>query len=126
MGRGLTATRSEQTIIGKYNVSTLVDEDDRVFVVGNGKNTDERSNAFMVHTDGRATVGSAPSEDMDVATKGYVEDRINSIPSPIEVEDAFVMTDLLNDTNVGKVFKYVGPTTGDYEQDAMYLVEVAE
>ena len=57
--------------VGKYSsVST-----DTAFVVGNGTDDSTRSNAFVVHSDGRATVGAAPVNNMDVATKKYVDDN---------------------------------------------------
>lgn len=46
---------------------------DSAFVVGNGTDASTRSNAFEVHTDGRATVGAGPTANMDVATKQYVD-----------------------------------------------------
>ena len=68
--------------VGKYsNVST-----DTAFVVGNGTADDARSNAFVVHSDGRATVGAAPVNNMDVATKKYVDDNAGGGGDSVWVE----------------------------------------
>jgi len=63
-----------------------------LLVVGNGKITgttpntfavadEDRSNAFLVWNDGRATVGAAPKNDMDVVNKGSVASIMkNTLP----------------------------------------------
>lgn len=68
--------------VGKYSsVST-----DTAFVVGNGTADNARSNAFTVHSDGRATVGAAPVNNMDVATKKYVDDNAGGGGDSVWVE----------------------------------------
>ena len=86
-GSNNTNTKSEACLIGKGHDSssgpdsvTAVGQYSAIasttaFAVGNGADMASRSNAFEVHTDGRATVGAAPTADMDVATKKYVDDN---------------------------------------------------
>ncbi len=59
-----------QTVVGKYNNN----QEDTLFEVGNGDSS-TNSNAFEVHSDGRATIGAQPTADMDVATKKYVDEN---------------------------------------------------
>ena len=72
-GRGLTANYSYQAVVGKYNNAV-----DAAFVVGNGSSS-AKSNAFVVQRDGRATVGKAPVNAMDVATKSYVDSHAGGV-----------------------------------------------
>lgn len=86
-GSNNTNTKSEACLIGKGHDSSLGSDSvtavgqysaiasTTAFAVGNGADMANRSNAFEVHTDGRATVGAAPTADMDVATKKYVDDN---------------------------------------------------
>lgn len=70
-GEGHDSTNGPGAVaaVGKYSNITSTS----AFVVGNGTSTSARSNAFEVHTDGRATVGAGPTANMDVATKQYVD-----------------------------------------------------
>lgn len=81
-GRGTVSSRDAQTVIGTYNE----DAPEALFVVGNG-NEDERSNAFTINDDGTATLGAPPKSDMDVATRGYVDDAVANAGggSPIDI-----------------------------------------
>ena len=89
---GLTtvADQKQQFVVGRYNKShtydeailtdstkTVKDANDIIFVVGNGTGSAEanRSNAFEVLKDGRAKVFGTPTEDNDVATKEYVDNK---------------------------------------------------
>lgn len=49
-----------------------------LFMIGNGVDNNNRKNAFTVNTDGTATVQTNPKNDMDVATKNYVDTQINN------------------------------------------------
>ena len=70
-GDHVIATSPSQTALGKYNVINFND----LFIVGNGS-ASERSDAFIVRADGRATIGANPTEDLDVATKDYVDKKV--------------------------------------------------
>lgn len=66
---------NHQAIFGKYNLN----KSDTLFEVGNGTADNARSNAFEVHGDGRATIGAAPTNDMDAVNKKYFEDNLKTI-----------------------------------------------
>ncbi len=63
-----------QFIVGTFNKIlhgdlNSIPSDAAKFIVGNGKSDTERSNAFVVWGDGRATISKDPTEDMDVVPK---------------------------------------------------------
>ena len=63
-----------------------------IFIVGNGFEdtfnedgsikTENRSNAFVSWNDGRATIGKAPVDAMDIANKQYVDEAVANIDIP--------------------------------------------
>ena len=67
--------------IGHFDIENWELYSKYLLVVGNGTDDEHRSNAFTVDTNGnavfagKATVGAAPVNDMDVATKKYVDDN---------------------------------------------------
>jgi len=69
-GTHTIASGASQTAIGKYNIEDLY----AYFIVGNGT-ASYRSNAFVVNRDGRAIIGKAPVNEMDVVNKGYADGR---------------------------------------------------
>lgn len=62
-----------QTAFGKFSAADTT----AVFKIGWGTSDTDRKNMFTVHTDGRATVGAAPTGDMDVSTKTYTDDKFS-------------------------------------------------
>ena len=99
IGAGLTADGSySQLVVGRNNVV----ESDAHFIVGNGVTTDSKSNAFVVHYDGRATVGKNPERSMDVSTKYYVDSKTSGLASK-----SYVDTQIAN--NIGSSV-FVGST----------------
>ena len=80
---GTIAQGLAQTAIGKYNVAqgtaASANPTDYAFIIGNGADDNNRSNAFAVYWDGRATLGANPTANMDATTKQYVD---NAIPDP--------------------------------------------
>lgn len=62
-----------QTVIGQYNESDT--HNVYSFIVGNGTGDSYRRNGFTVKWDGTAQVGAPPVNDMDIATKKYVDDN---------------------------------------------------
>ena len=81
-----TAQRRSQHTFGEYNVldttGSTTTRGDYVEIVGNGTSTSDRSNARTLDWSGnetlagKLTVGAAPVNDMDVATKVYVDTLI--------------------------------------------------
>lgn len=68
---GCVAGYDHQFAVGKFNDN----QSTNLFEVGNGTANDERSNAFEVHDDGRASVGAEATNNMDVVTFKQLGDR---------------------------------------------------
>lgn len=89
LGNYTIASGRAATALGQYNIEDTNPVDTThgggarkyLFTVGNGTADDARSNALTVDWDGngiyagKVTVGTAPTNDMDVATKKYVDDN---------------------------------------------------
>ena len=97
------ATHRSQHVFGEYNVldesaAAATARGTYVEIVGNGTTSDARSNARTLDWNGnevlagKLTVGASPVDDMDVATKAYVD----SVGSSIAVS----YTDPNNDGNI--------------------------
>jgi len=71
---------------------------DTVFVVGNGTDNDNRSNAFEIKGTGDVLVGADPTEDNGVATKHYVDNKALYRHS-LYLPDYNVRFDLINNTS---------------------------
>ena len=80
-GSYLVSTKDNQAVFGQYNVST-----NSLFVVGNGSSTADRSNAFMVHSDGRVSAGAGAQNNEDLLRKDDVTYG-NLAPSAITVSN---------------------------------------
>lgn len=91
---GTIANAYGQTAIGKFNIKddTTVKyttgeygEGKYAVIVGNGSEDSKRSNAATLDWEGNAvvagkiTVGSNPTDDMDVATKKYIDEKIEKL-----------------------------------------------
>ena len=123
-GSWTNATHRSQHVFGEYN---LLDESTRrqdqrgtyVEIVGNGTNINNRSNIRTLDWDGnqilagKLTVGVAPTESMDVTTKGYVDTNISNVSDAIPTN----VSDLQNDANYidasGAPVQSVNNQTGD-------------
>ena len=105
-GSGTIASFTNQHVQGKYNIEdsagTYAD------IVGNGTSGSARSNAYTLDWNGngwyagKLTVGTGPTENMDVATKQYVDAATAGISPNLSG---------LSDTNIdspanGQVLKY--------------------
>ena len=95
-----------QTAIGKYNDN----QENTLFEVGNGSQS-SRSNAFEVHSDGRATVGADPTADMDVATKKYVDDNSGSYTLPVATSSTLGGIKVGNNLNINNGIVTVKPAS---------------
>jgi len=102
-GWNTTANKRSQHVFGEYNVADATGATDTrgsyIEIVGNGTGTSQRSNARTLDWDGnevlagKLTVGTAPSADMDVATKKYVDDNSSGLPSQSGKSGKFLSTD---------------------------------
>jgi hypothetical protein len=71
------------------------------------------------------TAGKYCTEDINITVDTNI---FNNIPNglPIEVVTAEDMDNLLTTYNIGKIYKYVGPTTETYVTNEIYMVGVEE
>lgn len=84
-----TAQRRSQHVFGEYNVldttGSTTTKGSYIEIVGNGTSTSKRSNARTLDWNGneilkgKLTIGTAPTNNMDVATKQYVDNATSSI-----------------------------------------------
>ena len=90
-GTGTIADQENQTAIGQYNDNTTTI--DALFVVGNGTDDANRSNAFTVNKDGTVTAGADPVKAMDLATKQYVDSLMAKLSAKIAELEAKLNTE---------------------------------
>lgn len=122
-GQGTTAASDYQHIHGKYNI--LDNNNTYVTIIGNGSSTNSRSNAFTLDWNGngifagKVTVGANPVNNMDVATKGYVDSvsdtkvtqtALDSLPSGRDIYEVLFSNSASNDTETAGVNKTMGLT----------------
>ena len=87
-GNGTIASQNFQTALGTYNA----ENENALFIIGNGEDVNNRSNAFVVNKDGTVTLGAEePSGDMDVVTKKYLDTKL------IHKADALDVAELADD-----------------------------
>ena len=93
-GVGTLAQRKSQHVFGEYNVldTTGANGDAKgsyIEIVGKGTADNARSNARTLDWSGnevlagKLTIGAAPTNNMDVATKQYVDNAIPTVPTNI-------------------------------------------
>ena len=63
-----------QTVVGRYNVP----ENNTTFIAGAGTN-DNRFNAITVYTNGDVRIGKQSTNNLSIATYGYVQTLLNRI-----------------------------------------------
>lgn len=88
-GEQTIANHRSQVAFGEYNIqdpnTTYSGRGTYVEIVGNGTSNSARSNARTLDWNGnevlagKLTVGTAPTNDMDAATKKYVDDAVESV-----------------------------------------------
>ena len=79
---------NELNLIGEKAGEFYENNPDALFEVGNGTDDENRSNAFAVYDDGRASIQTSPQNDFDVVNKKYVDDISGGQQSEIqELED---------------------------------------
>ena len=72
-----------QAVFGKHNDPNSKAFTDALLIVGNGKDKNNKSDAFTVNSNGTATVQTNPIKAMDVATKQYVDNIKNEIDNAL-------------------------------------------
>ena len=73
-GKGTIAAGEAQTAIGNYNE----ENSDALFIVGNGDDNENRSNAFTVHSDGSATIQTSGTNDNNVVNYKGLKDYVSA------------------------------------------------
>ena len=107
-GSNTIASSMYQHVQGKNNIED--NNDKYAHIVGNGVDLHNRSNAHTLDWQGNAwysgkvTAGAAPTEDMDLTTKKYVDDK---------VKDTLVTTNISDTTLALTVNKYQTATVAD-------------
>lgn len=71
IGNGHDSTNGPNGVAAFGSYSSI--SSDTAFAIGDGTDASTRSNAFEVHTDGRATLGADPTANMDAVTKQYAD-----------------------------------------------------
>lgn len=110
-GDNTIASSANQHVQGKYNIidsnNTYLD------IVGNGTAHDARSNAYTLDWSGngvyagKVTVGAAPTANMDVATKLYVDTAMSNVSTDLV---GLTDTTISNPTN-DQILKYDSTTS---------------
>ena len=72
-GKGTIASGEAQTAIGKYNEENT----NALFIVGNGSDSTNRKNAFVVNKDGSATLAKGGTDDNSIVTYGAMDRYIS-------------------------------------------------
>lgn len=86
-GEGTIANNNNETVIGQYNAT---ETESSLFVVGNGTNSSNRSNAFIVNSNGdtivsnNLTVLGEPTENNHVITKQYFMENKTGLQNLID------------------------------------------
>lgn len=105
-GRATVASYADQHVEGRYNIPG-----DYAHIVGNGyvdqseKNVTQ-SNAYTLDWNGngtyagKLTIGAAPTNDMDVATKKYVDDNTGGTNADWEESDSTDSSYILNKPSI--------------------------
>ena len=120
-GRSTLASSPYQHVEGKYNIEDT--DETYAHIVGNGSSS-TRSNAYTLDWDGngvyagKVTVGTAPINNMDVATKKYVDDSITALPEPMIFKGSLgtggTITTLPTASSSNEGFTYKVITAGTY------------
>lgn len=122
------AQRKSQHVFGEYNIADATGADGKVRgtyveIVGNGPDKDTRSNARTLDWSGnewlagKLTVGAAPVNDMDVATKQYVDTAMSNVTVPT-VEDMANVTAMLTNYGLNTTTTLSAAAAGTAELDS--------
>lgn len=108
-GQSLTTNIPNQAVFGEYNLDLPFSsrETQYLFAIGNGTDVNHRSNAFVSYKDGRAAIGKDPVNDLDVATKGYVDGEVGKLQTATGSDWEFL--DLVAEKTFQKAFTEVKP-----------------
>lgn len=140
LGYGAKANGARSFVAGAFNevdenpVDTTHGSGTRKYlaIIGNGTDDNNRSNAATLDWDGnfevagKMTVGTAPTADMDVATKKYVDDHAGGGPSPastapamdgtaaVGTSTAYARADHVHPSDTAKITAPANPAAGAF------------
>lgn len=100
LGRETLADQEYQTVVGAWNTGATNSR----FVVGTGTSDNSRKNGLVVYNDGRVEAGADPINDRDVATKQYVDNKIE--------EDVIVILDVTPDAVIEELQELINAVRG--------------
>lgn len=93
LGEYVTTSSNNQFAVGIYNrPEAAAGHKLPVFMVGYGTSESDRKNVFEVDRNGVATVGADPIDNMDVATKQYVDNSISSLNPTVDLSGYMPLT----------------------------------
>ena len=139
-GHSTIAQRMSQHVYGEYNVADTYGtgaayKGQYIEIVGNGTADNDRSNARTLDWNGnevlagKLTIGTGPTNNMDVATKQYVDNSIPTVPTNISsfTNDSGYLTA----SDIASVMTYKGtkanyaalPSTGNTTGDVWHLTD---
>lgn len=109
-GWNTIASSFAQTVVGKANIEVP----GTLFIVGNGKDADNRSNAFVVKTDGSATIKTSGTNDLNVVNYKQLKEYVaNNGKSPWDSQ-----SEMLFSTGALKILNHIPTSEG--EDDTNY------
>ena len=125
-GDNTIASSQYQHVQGKYNIEDT--EDKYAHIVGNGTDEDARSNAHTLDWQGNAWYAGklsqegTPTEDKDLTTKKYVDDKVAVKLLPVEYDNGKIV----NVKNLEAHSTYICPNDVDlldleYEKDSKLI-----
>jgi hypothetical protein len=75
-GKDLITNRFEQTVLGRRNAT----DDQAIFIIGNGLDTNNRTNAFVIKSNNEIyAAGNIYSDNKKLATEEFVSNRLDAI-----------------------------------------------
>lgn len=87
IGLALTTNKAGQVVVGQYNnANTMNTNGTAQFIVGVGSSRNDTKNGFIVYKDGRASIMTAPTKDMDVVNLKHMNDAITQATASVKVD----------------------------------------
>ena len=129
-----TAQRRSQHVFGEYNIldttGTTTSKGKYIEIVGKGTSTSARSNARTLDWNGnevlagKLTIGTAPTANMDVTTKQYVDGAISTAIGNVNSFNVNIVSGDLPTTNIDThtiYFKSNSTTGSNVYDEYMYI-----
>lgn len=102
-GEGTIASQINETVIGQYNINETGQTTNKLFVVGNGNDGNNRSDAFVVYKNGNLslnnsliTIGKGSSQFLTFAEEDYAQNDNNTRSISNDDFSYSIMGDIVN------------------------------